>query len=79
LEILQAGCGNDDGVSLGVVFLRNAQETSTGIFFQRQNKRLAFNLNFLGFKRVFLNKWPRRLWRIVLVIRLVAKWRRPFV
>jgi hypothetical protein len=62
LKILQAGRGNDDGVSLGIVFLRNAQETSTGIFFQRQAKRLAFNLNLLGFKRIFLNEWAR--WRL---------------
>ena len=83
LEVLQAGGGNDDRISFAATLLGNAQETSTGIFFQRQVKRLAFNLNLIGFKRVFLNRLTRLLLRMLLVtllpIRLPGEWRPYFV
>jgi len=66
-----------------VAFFGNAQKTSPGIFFQSQAKRLAFNLNLIGFKRVFLNRLTRLLLRLLLVtllpIRLPGEWRPYFV
>jgi len=49
------------------------------ILLERQEKRLAFNLNLLGFKRIFLNEWARRRLRIGLVIWLPVERRGPFV
>lgn len=56
-ELFQAGGRNDDGLVTSSDVFRNSQETASRIFFQGEQKRFAFYLDFFGFEGVFA--WSR--------------------
>ena len=58
-EILQAGCGNDDGVAPPADVFSDAEKATAWILFEREDKRLPFDLNFIRLQSVLLD-W--RLW-----------------
>lgn len=78
-EIFQPGGGNNDRVAFAANFFGDTQKPSARILLERQVKRLPFNLNLLGFKRVLLNEWTRWRLHIGLVIWLPVEGRWPFV
>src|SRR5580698_7345354 len=54
LEVLEAGRGNNDGVTPSADILRDAEKPPARVFLQGKDKRFAFNLHLVGFKRVFI-------------------------
>ena len=56
-EILQTGGRDDDGVASSADVFGDAQEPAARIFLEREDERLALNLNLPGFQRVLLNRW----------------------
>ena len=51
-EIFQTSSGHDNRVAAAADILRYAQKAAAGIFFQRKNEKLAFDLNPTGFNGV---------------------------
>lgn len=76
LEIVHARNGNDDRAAFGSRFLRDAQETATGIFLERDGDELALDLKLGGFEGVFLDEGPGRLGIAIVLIRpaTVGRW-----
>ena len=54
-ELFKAGCWNNNGVTTTTDILGNAQEFPAWILFQSEKEGFSFDLNLIGFKRVFVN------------------------
>ena len=52
-EIFQAGGGDDDGIAAASDVFGDAQETAARVFFEREQERLAFDLDFVAAESVF--------------------------
>src|SRR6202142_2804058 len=72
-EIVQSGGRHNDGVPAAADVLGDAQEPAPGIFLEREDEGLAFNLNLFGFQSVLVDR------RLGLPKRAPPVWRWPFV
>ena len=59
LEVFQAGRGNNNCIAPSTDIFSDPQETSARIFLEREDERLALNLNSVGLQSFFING---RLW-----------------
>ena len=55
-EVVQARCGNDDGVAPSANVFGDPQEPASGIFFEGEQKGLALDLEFVGPHSVFVDR-----------------------
>src|ERR1051326_726030 len=58
LEFSQPWRGNDDGIAPPIHVLGNAQKAAARVFFQREDKRFAFDLNLVGLQGILLHCRP---------------------
>ena len=79
LKINKAGRRNNYCIAFAPNFFGDTQEPSARILLERQEKRLAFNLNLHRFNCVFLNEWTRWRLGVGLPIGLALVGRGPFV
>ena len=63
-EIFQPGGRDDDVITAAIDIFGDPKKTAAGIFFQCEDERFTFDLDFIRFECVLVNRrlrWPRTI------------------